>query len=387
MTAIILTIRERISGGNPMSKRLLMILLVGLLLLVAISACAPPAMPETEATSAPAVELKPITVGLVTAINGIDEEFYSALAWKGIQEAQNLVPVKAEYAESQSETDYVKNLEQFVSKNTDLTISLGEEMADAVSQVASANPDASFVLIDQESTDPNVLGITFDVIPPSYMAGYLAGGMSKTGVVCIFGAEDTESITDYMTGFYNGADYYRRQNGVNLEILGWDVYSKEGTFLSDKSSEEEAYQITKDFFDKDCDVIFAVAKEAAQGSAKAAQEENKMFIGSHVDWYEAFPEYGNVILTSVMKKTDQVVFDSILSYAAGSFKGGETYEGTLQNNGVAMAPYHKFVTIVPQGMQEEINQVKENILTGHLRPAEPWIYEKTTPTAEEGSKE
>ncbi len=370
-----------------MSKRLLMILLVGLLLIVAISACAPPAMPESEPTTAPAVELKPISVGLVTAIGGIEEEFYSALAWKGIQEAKNLVPVKAEYAESQSEADFAKNLDHFASQNTDLTITVGAEMADAVATAAKANPDASFVIVDAESSAPNMLGITFDVISPSYMAGYLAGGMSKTGVICTFGAEDTEAITDYMTGFVNGADYYRNQNGANLEILGWDVYNKTGTFLTDKSSEEEAYNITKDFFAQDCDVIFAVAKEAARGSAKATQEEGRMFIGAQVDWYEAFPEYGNVILTSVMKKTDQVVFDSILSYAAGSFMGGENYVGNLQNNGVAMAPYHKFETVVPQGMQEEINQVRDNILNGHLRPAEPWIYDKTTPTADEGSKE
>jgi len=366
-----------------MSKRFFVILLVGSLLIVTLAACATSATPEMEPTSPPAVELEPVTVGLVTAIGGIEEEFYSALAWKGIEEAKNLVPLEASYKESDSEADYAKYLDQFASDKTDLIITVGEEMQDALGEAAKANPDTSFMIVDAESNAPNVRGVTFDVIPPSYMAGYLAGGMSKTGVVCTFGAEDSEAYTDYMTGFVNGADYYRRQNGVNLEILGWDVYDKTGIFLSDKTSEEEAYQVTKDFIDKDCDVILAAAKEAGKGSAKAAQEANIMFIGATVDWYEAFPEYGNVVLTSVMKKTDQAVFDGILAFAAGSLATGENYKGTLENGGVALAPYHQFETKVPQGMQAEIKQVGENILTGHLRPAEPWIYDQNNPPTPE----
>ncbi len=371
-----------------MSKRLVPILLIGLLLIVALAACGAKATPEPEATPIPEAQLNPITVGLVTAIGGVEEKFYSALAWKGVQEAENLFTIEASYKESASESDYADLLNEFATANTDLTIVIGEEMSQALEETAKANPGASFAIVDAESNAPNVRGITFDVIPPSYMAGYLAGGMSQTGVVCTYGETDTPAITDFMTGFFNGADYYRRQNGVNLEILGWDVYNKEGVFLNDKTSEDEGYQIAKKFFDQKCDVLFAVAKDAAKGSAKAAQEEDKLFIGATVDWYDTFPEYGNVVLTSVMKNTDKAVFDNIVAYAAGSFKGGENYVGTLENNSVGLAPYHQFADKVPQKMQEEIRQVQNNILTGHLSPAEPWIYDENNPPAsEEGSKD
>ena len=363
-----------------MSKRQFFILLIGLLaLMLAMAACGSQATPEVEPTPLPETQIETTTVGLVTAVGGVDEVFYTAQAWQGIQEAQNLFPIEASYKESASEADFAKNLNEYVSENTDLIIAVGKEMADAVADVAKAQPDANFAIVDAEFNAPNVRGITFDVVSPSYLAGYLAGGMSQTHVVCTYGEANTEYFSDYMTGFVNGADYYRRQNGVDLKILGWDVYTKEGVFLSSEASEDEGYQVAKDFFAENCDVIFAVARDAAKGSARAAQEQGKMFIGATVDWYEAFPEYGNVTLTSVMEKTDKAVFDTILSSVAGSFEGGDNYLGTMANGGVDLAPYHQFDEKVPQGMKEEINQVRDNILNGHLRPAEPWIYGTPTP--------
>ncbi len=363
-----------------MSKKIILLLILGLAVVI-LAGCAPSeAQPAFTPTPVPeAFSAEPFSVGLVTAVGGIEEKFFTQQAWRGIQKAKNLFPIKASYQESVTEADFAKGIDALASKNTDLIITLGQEMADATGAAAQAHPDINFAIVDASFNAPNVRGIVFDVVGVSYMAGYLAGGMSKTGVVCTYGAADTEAVTDFMTGFVNGADYYRRQNGVDLEILGWDVYTREGVFLNDRTSEEEGYQVAQDFFQKDCDVIFAVAKDAAKGSARAAQEENRMFIGAIVDWYEVFPEYGNVVLTSVMKNTDQAVFDTVAAVAGGSFKGGEDYLADLSNNGVALAPYHQFETRVGQGLKADVNQVRDNILVGLLRPAEPWIYEKTSP--------
>jgi len=358
-----------------MSKRYYFIIAV-LLLVIVVAACGAGEKQTFTPTPIPEAQLNPLTVGLVTTVGGIEEKFHTALAWQGIQESKNLITLEAAYKESATEADYATLLEEFAAKDTDLTFVIGRTMAPALAQVAASHPDAAYAIVDAESNAPNVRGITFEVTPPSYMAGYLAGGMSKTGVVCVYGSEDTENVTDYMTGFVNGADYYRRQNGVDLQILGWDVYEMDGILLNESAPEEAGYHVAMDLFDRNCDVIFAVAQEAAKGSARAAQEEHKMFIGATVDWYEVFPEYGNVTLTSVMEKTDKAVFDNIVAFAAGSFEGGKNYVGTLKNLGVGLAPYHQFDDRVPQRMQEEINQVRNNILTGHLRPAEPWIYEQ-----------
>jgi len=363
-----------------MSKNMMLFFIAGLALLL-LAGCAqsqaPSSSPPTQTPEA--ISTESFNVGLVTAMGGIEEKFFTRLAWKGIQKAGNLFPIETSYQESVSEEDFARGIDALVDQGADLIITLGAEAADATGAAAKANPDVKFAIVDAPSNAPNVRGIRFDVVGVSYMAGYLAGGMSNTGVVCTYGAANTPAVTDFMTGFVHGADYYRRQNGVDLAILGWDVYTKEGVFLQDATSEDEGYQMAQDFFAQDCDIIFAVARDAAKGSARAAQERNRMFIGVIVDWYEAFPEYGNVVLTSVMKNTDQAVFDTVAAVAGGSFRGGEDYLGDLNNNGVALAPYHRFESAVGQGLKAEVNQVRDNILVGLLRPSEPWIYEKNAP--------
>jgi len=366
-----------------MSKRLFTILLIGLLLAITVTACGAKPTPTPEASSVTETQLNPISVTLVTDIGGIEEQFYSAQAWKGIQAAKNLFTIEARYEESKTAADFANLLEKSAAQGADLTIGTGKAMSQALESVAKAHSDANFAIVDAKSVAPNVRGITFDVAAPSYLSGYLAGSLTQTGVVCLYGEADDEAITEYMTGFFNGADYYRRQNGANIDILGWDPYNKEGVFLKDKTSQEEAYQVAKDFFSQNCDILFAAAQDAAQGSAKAAQEENKLFIGATVDWYVVFPEYGNVALTSIVKNTDKAVSDTVVAYSAGSFQGGENYVGTLENNGVGLAPYHQLADNVSTRIQDELNQVQNNILTGHLDPAVPWVFGENNQPAPE----
>jgi basic membrane protein A len=366
-----------------MSKQRALLILFGLTLLLLLAGCSTSeAQPVVTPTPPPGFTPEPISVGLVTAVGGIEEKFFTSLAWEGVQRARNLLPIEAAYVESASEEDFARGIDTLLNKDTDLIITVGREMAEVTEAAARAHPDVRFAIVDAPSTAPNMRGITFDVVGVSYMAGYLAGGMSQTGVVCTFGEEDVEGVTDFMTGFVNGADYYRRQNGVDLTILGWDVNTREGVFLDQRTSTEEAYRVTQAFFDQGCDVVFAAARDAGQGSARAAQEANRMFIGAVVDWYEAFPEYGNVVLTSVMKKTDDAVFATVAALAGGSFAGGEDFVASLGNDGVALAPYHLFESRVGQGLKEEVNQVRENILLGLLHPDEPWLYHQDNPTGE-----
>ena len=107
-----------------------------------------------------------------------------------------------------------------------------------------------------------------------------------------------------------------------------------------------------------------------------------MFIGAIVDWYEVFPEYGNVVLTSVVKQTERAVFNTVAAKSGGSFKGGQDYVADLSNEGVALAPYHLFESKVGQGLKAEVNQVRENIQIGLLHPEEPWLYHQNNPDQE-----
>jgi basic membrane protein A len=70
-----------------------------------------------------------------------------------------------------------------------------------------------------------------------------------------------------------------------------------------------------------------------------------------------------VFLTSVEKKMDNAVFDTVERVVNDNWEGG-LYVGTLENEGVGIAPFHDFEDAVPQELKDELDQLREDIIGG-----------------------
>jgi basic membrane protein A len=307
------------------------------------------------------------TVGQVTDVGGIDDKSFNQTAWAGAQRAMEELPVEAVFLESQQQTDYEKNLNEFI-QDKDLIITVGFLLADATKAAAEANPDGKFAIIDSPSNAANIKGLLFDVAQPSFLAGYLAAGMSETGTVCTYGGINIPPVVEFMIGYQNGVNYYNAQNGAEVQLLGWDNAAADGVFAGNFESTDDGRRLAEVFFDEGCDVIFPVAGPVGLGSAAAAQERGLMMIGVDTDQYVSVPEFGDVFLSSVLKNMDQAVFDTIAALVDGSLTLGDDYLGTLANGGVGLAPYHDFEDKVPAELTAQIEQVIQDIIDGNIDP-------------------
>ena len=74
-------------------------------------------------------------------------------------------------------------------KGCDIIVSVGFLMGEATANAAKENPDSKFAIVDfaYEETIPNVLGLIYNTDEAAFLAGYLAAGVSKTGIVGTFG--------------------------------------------------------------------------------------------------------------------------------------------------------------------------------------------------------
>ena len=79
-------------------------------------------------------------------------------------------------------------------------------------------------------------------------------------------------------------------------------------------------------------------------------------------------QYCKYFITSVTKGIQTAVKNAVTTAANGSFKGGN-YIGTLQNGGVALAPYHDFASKVPSSLTSELNTIKQGIINGSIKVA------------------
>jgi basic membrane protein A len=67
---------------------------------------------------------------------------------------------------------------------------------------------------------------------------------------------------------------------------------------------------------------------------------------------------------------DVAVYDTAIAASEGEFEGG-LYTGTLENDGVAIAPFHENEERVPAEVQDAVDDLREQIIAGEIetRPA------------------
>jgi basic membrane protein A len=339
-----------------MSKRIAGLLAVVLMLTVALTAC--------DAGGGGGYK-----VGMVTDIGGIDDKSFNALAWDGVQRAEEELSVEGSYLESDQQTDYATHLTQYLNQDTDLIVTVGFLLADATSQFAQDNPDTNFAIVDFAFDPPidNVRGLTFATDEAGFLAGYVAAAATQTGKVATFGGIKIPTVTVFMVGFESGVEYYNAQNGTDVEVLGWNTADDTGLFVGNFESTEDGRSAGEDFLNEGADVIMPVAGPVGLGTAEAVQSAGDAWvIGVDADWTLTAPEYEDIILTSVLKLIDNAVFDTIEVASSDDFEGfqGENYVGTLENEGVGLAGIADGA--VDQAVLDELDTIRQDIIDGNL---------------------
>jgi basic membrane protein A len=304
----------------------------------------------------------------VTDTGGIDDKSFNATAWKGIEDAMKEYNIDGKYLESQQQTDYEKNLNAFIDEKCDIIITVGFLLGNATQASAEANPNVKFSIVDY-AYDPaitNVLGQVFNTDEAAFLAGYLAAGMTKTGVVGSFGGMQIPTVTVFMDGFVKGVDYYNQKHGTTVKALGWDPAAQTGLFTGNFESTDDGRKMGETLMDEGADIIMPVAGPVGLGTAAVVKERGTAsIIGVDADQVLTNPDYADIILTSVLKNMDITTKDAIKAAIDNTFKGGVTV-GTLSNGGVGLAPYHNFDSKVPADLKAEIESVKADIIAGKI---------------------
>jgi basic membrane protein A len=315
----------------------------------------------------------------VTDTGGADDKGFNQNAYKGITDAEAQFGSKGELLESKSDADYAPNINAFIAKKCTVIVTVGFLLGSATATAAKANPDQQFAIVDSDANDdngtpddstddknlPNVRALNFSTEQPSFLAGYLAAGMSKSGTVATYGGIKIPPVTSFMNGYLQGVNKYNEVHGTKLKVLGWD--GTDGSFTGDFENLDNGKKLTQGFVDEGADIVFPVAGPVGLGTSAYAKENTGKIrvIGVDVDQFLSNPNEQSVYLTSVIKKIDASVVDTIKA-VAGNGKVGADYVGTLANGGLDLAPFHDQAADVPQALQDEIAGLKADIVSGKI---------------------
>jgi len=339
-------------------RRICRILIVAAVLATAITPLlAVQAAPSLARTS----KASTLRVGL-GILDGINDDGFNALADQGLKQAEAQLHVKANVIVTQQTGNYVPTLQAFVNDHDNLIIAVGALWGNDVYQVASANKNVRFAIVDGYPLDSknhihhlkNVATLQFKSQQSGYIAGVIAGllekhkvGAAKHNVIAALGAIPLPFINAQMCGYWQGA------KSVDKNVKFVDAYV--GGFFSIPQAQAIGQQQIQD---DHADILFGVADASGLGYYKAAKEAHKYAIGFAADQ----DGLGSFMLTSAEVGINVAVFRIIKEDANGTFWPNE-HVFSIKNGGIG---YAKNMHHVPAKIRQTAATVAADLASGKI---------------------
>jgi basic membrane protein A len=246
-------------------------------------------------------------------------------------------------------------LRRFARDGNNPVIVLGFAYEDALKSVGKDFPKTNFAIIDTVVDLPNVASYIFKEHEGSFLVGLLAAKASKTGTVGFVGGMDIPLIRKFGCGYVQGA----KAANANIKI----IQNMTGTTPAAWNDPGRGSELAKAQIAQGADVIYAAAGGTGIGVLQAAADGGKLGIGVDSNQNGLHP---GKILTSMVKRVDEAVFQAMKTGAAGTFKTGINDLG-LKEGGVDYAMDDNNKPLVTDEMKSAVETAKADIISGKLK--------------------
>lgn len=303
----------------------------------------------------------------------IRDRSFNQNADAGLIRAEKELNIAATRRNAENTDDYRSIVQGFLARRCDLIITNGMRTEPEVRIAAKQYPSQNFSVLDAPlqgdseqavSTEKNVEEIAFATDQAAFLAGYLAAGVTKTGVIGTYGGMQISPVTLFMDGLSAGIKKYNEDHSTSVTLLGWDGVT--GRFVGNFTDRVAGQSITREFIAAGADIIMPLGGGASLGTVaefREKQYDDRSIIWADVDGCTTLPGDCKYFLTTVEKRLDNAVFEAIESAANGDFKGLIRTE-TLKNNGVGLAPFHTFDSRIPSSLKRELAKYRSKIING-----------------------
>jgi basic membrane protein A len=310
-----------------------------------------------------------IKVGIVFDIGGKNDRSFNAAAWEGVKRAQKDLDIVLRDVEPGNPTSIEPAMRAFAEENFDLIIGVGFAQGPIMQKVASDYPNIKFAIVDGVIVDkegkpfPNVASLVFREHEGSFLVGMIAAAKSKTGKLGFVGGMDIPLIHRFETGYEEGA----RSVNPNIQVFDSYVGVTDGAWNNPGKGRELALSQ----IDKGADVIFTAAGNSGLGAFDAVEQygkdangqANKFVIGVDSNQNGVKPGF---VLTSMVKRVDNAVYDVVKEVRGGGFSGGFHVFG-LDKDGVAYAMDNNNAGLIPEDVLKRVEEAKSKIVAGEIK--------------------
>jgi basic membrane protein A and related proteins len=281
----------------------------------------------------------------------VSDQSWNSGAYRGLLAIRDSLGARISNIETKTPAEFDENFRQYGSQGYDLVFGHGFEFQDAARRVAPEFPHTIFITTSGSTAGPNLAGLTFGFDDASYLAGVLAGTMTRTNVVGVIGGTALPPVVTSFRAFERGAkDANPKIHIVSSYIGNWDDVS---------AGKEQAIAQ----YSRGVDVIFQNADAAGLGVFQAARERGSVFvIGSNSDQNGVAPE---ITLGSVVIDLPLAFLTIAREVKAGTFKPRVVELGEASHV-VTLVVNPALRSRIPAATLAKIDSLQTRMLSGQL---------------------
>jgi basic membrane lipoprotein Med (substrate-binding protein (PBP1-ABC) superfamily) len=329
---------------------------IAVLAALTVTACSPSKSPSAEKASTFKVAL--LTPGPVS------DKSWNGGAYEGLMTIRDSLGAEVSHIQTKTPAEFDENFRQYGAKGFNLVFGHGFEFQDAALRVAPNYPSTVYITTSGTSVAKNVGGVDFAFEDASYIAGMIAGTMTKSNTLGVIGGTELPPVKRSFEAFEQGAHSVNPKVKVVTSYIGnWDDASA--------GKEQAIAQISRGV-----DVIFQNADAAGLGIFQAVKESpSTRIIGSNSDQNSIVP---NQTLGSVVINLPHAFLLVAREVQKGHFTG-HVFSLGLHDEVVRYVQNPVTQPAIPKELASAVDSVQRAMMAGTFKVT---VTTPKTPTAQ-----
>ncbi len=283
----------------------------------------------------------------------VSDQSWNAGAYEGLMRIRDSLGAEVSHIQTTAPAEFEENFRVYGAQGYDLVFGHGFEFQDAAVRVGSEFPQTVYVTTSGNRSAPNVAGLVFGFEDASYLAGVIAAGLTRSGVIGIIGGTELPPVKSSFDAFEAGVRATRPDVRLVRAYIGsWNDVNA--------GKEQALAQIARG-----ADVIFQNADAAGRGIFTAASEAgNVLVFGSNSNQNSIAPD---VVVGSVVIDLPRALFNVAREVKDGSFKGRVITFGA-RDSVVTLVMNPRLETRVPVAVRQRVDSLRESMMRGDFHP-------------------
>lgn len=279
----------------------------------------------------------------------VSDKSWNGGAYAGLMAIRDSLKAQVSHIQTRTPAEFDENFRQYGAKRFNLVFGHGFEFQDAALRVAPDFPNTVYVVTSGTSVAKNVAGVEFAFEEASYLAGIVAGSITRSNILGMIGGTELPPVKRSFEAFEQGAKSVNPRVRVVVSYIGnWDDVSA--------GKEHAIAQIARG-----ADIIFQNADAAGLGIFQAVKEaKGTKIIGSNANQNDIAPDH---TLGSVVIDLPHAFLLIARAVEKGSFTG-KVFNLGLHDSVVTFVPNPRLSSTLPPGLLSKIDSTRVEMIKG-----------------------